>query len=467
MRKFNFNLSSFILASAVAMGSAGSAQASGFALIEVNATGQGNAYAGAAANTNNASTIFFNPAGMMNLEGQQLVFASHFIEPSSDFKNDGSAIDTDLGAFGGSLNGEDDDGGQGAFVPNLYWVKPLDENTSFGLGVNTPFGLATEYDDDWVGRYHAILSDLHTINFNPSLGYRVNDKLSIGGGVNVMFAKIDLSSALDYGSICFAIDTQQNGNPGNCIAGGATPQADDGIGELDGDNFDELALGFNVGLHYMVSNQTRIGVAYRSAIDLEVEGDAEFTEATNATALAFINAAGLFEATGISGEITLPASLSFSVAHDVDKFTWLADATWTGWSSFDELRIEFDNPAQPDSVTTEDWDDTMRYSIGFDYQATDKLILRAGLALDESPVPSSAKRTPRLPGSDREWVSLGFSYLATKMVSIDFGYSHLFIDDAKIDNEFESAVPTVNHTLTGEYEAEVDIVSLQLNWQLE
>lgn len=174
-----------------------------------------------------------------------------------------------------------------------------------------------------------------------------------------------------------------------------------------------------------------------------------------------------FTDTGLQADVTLPASFSVSLAHQVGKITWLADATWTGWSSFDELRIEFDNPNQPDSVTTEDWDDTMRYSFGFDYQYSDKLVLRAGLALDETPVPSAERRTPRLPGNDREWISFGLTYIATQQLTFDFGYSHLFIDDAKIDNEFESSVPVLNATLTGEYEAEVDILSAQLNWKIE
>ena len=97
MRKSSFSIGSFITATLVTLASAGSAHAAGFALIEVNATGQGNAYAGAAAATNNASTIFFNPAGMMNLEGEQLVLAAHYIDTSSDFENDGSTLAPALG----------------------------------------------------------------------------------------------------------------------------------------------------------------------------------------------------------------------------------------------------------------------------------------------------------------------------------------------------------------------------------
>ncbi|MCH8106129.1 MAG: outer membrane protein transport protein, partial [Proteobacteria bacterium] len=148
-------------------------QASGFALIENSASGQGNAYAGAAAHTTDASTIFFNPAGMMRLEGDQISIAGHLIIPEASFTNNGS---TATPAFGSpALGGANDDGGANAFVPNFYWVKTIDEKTKFGLGVQTLFGLATEYDRNWVGRYHAVETDLKTININPSIAYQLND----------------------------------------------------------------------------------------------------------------------------------------------------------------------------------------------------------------------------------------------------------------------------------------------------
>ncbi|NCF37946.1 MAG: aromatic hydrocarbon degradation protein [Gammaproteobacteria bacterium] len=458
MRKFNFNYGSFILAALISLGSAGSAHAAGFALIEMNANGQGNAYAGAAAYTPNASTVYFNPAGMMQLEGEQISIASHYIDPTSDFENKGSTLADGITPIGGS----EDDGGESAFVPNFYWVRPLDDNMSFGLGVNSPFGLKTEYEDDWVGRYHAILSDLKTVNFNPSIGYRASDKVSIGGGINVMLADVELSSAVDYGSICAFFGGAAAvacGTPGSSLT--------DGLGELEADNYDDVGLGFNIGLTYMVSDVTTIGVAYRSQVDIDVDGDADFSYAANPAVEPIVTGAGLFTDTGLRAKVTLPAKLSVSIAHRIDKFTWLADATWTGWSSFDELRIEYDNPNQPDTVTTEDWDDSWRYSVGFDYQATDALVLRAGLALDETPIPSSERRTPRIPGDDRTWVSLGLTYVASDAFSFDVGYSHLFIDDVDIDNTLENAVPSTNATLTGEYEAEVDILSAQLNWKID
>ena len=461
MRSFKTGVRYFILATLLLLGFQNTLQASGFALIEMNASGQGNAYAGAAVGTNNASTIFFNPAGMMNLEGEQLSIAAHVVAPSADFDNDGSSRPAAPGFPAGPLTGGDDDGGDTAVIPNFYWVKPIDDNMSFGLGVNAPFGLKTEYDDDWVGRYHGILSDLKTLNFNPSLGYRVDDKLSVGVGLNLMVAKVDLTSAVDFGTICVTATPV-------CGAAGVTPQGADGKAELDGDNYDDLAWGFNFGLQYLLTKQTTIGVAYRSEVDIEVDGDADFKLPNNPVVQSVIGLSPAFVDTGLKADVTLPESFSISLAHQVDRFTWLADATWTGWSSFDELRIKYDNPAQPDSLTTEDWDDSMRYSVGLDYQYSDSLVLRTGLALDESPVPSAERRTPRLPGDDRTWLSFGFTYMLDNTMTIDVGYSHLFVDDAKINNTLEvEAIPPLNATLTGEYEADVDILSAQLNWNIE
>jgi long-chain fatty acid transport protein len=416
----------------------------------MNARGQGNAYAGAAAHTPDASTVYFNPAGMMMLDQDQVAGALHLILPESSFNNDGS---TD--GLGGELMGSDDDGGVNAVVPNLYWVASINDDMKFGLGVNAPFGLETDYDDDWVGRYNGLNSALRTVNVNPSLAYRVNDQLSIGGGLNIMYGDVDLSSMVDYGALCVALA------PASCAGSGTLPQQADGKAKLSADNSDNISTGWNLGLMFEVSPQTTIGLAYRSEIEMKVKGDANFRVPSQVT---FLAGSGLFEDSDIKAKVNLPASFSFSLAHKIDKFTWLADATWTGWSSFDELRIKYDNPAQPDSVTTEDWNDTMRYSIGLDYQYSDQWTWRTGLAFDESPVPNSEHRTARLPGNDRTWVSLGASYMHSSTLSLDFGYSHLFIKDAKVDNELESG-PPLNSTLKGEYEGSVDIVSIQMNWK--
>jgi len=441
----------------------GALSAAGFALIENNARGQGNAYAGAAAHTPDASTVYFNPAGMTALQGDQMAVAAHYILPDSNFNNNGSTAGPAFaGTPFGMLNGDEDNGGSNALVPNFYYVKTIDEQSRFGFGFNAPFGLATKYNDDWVGRYHAIISDLQILNFNPSYAYQVNDQFSVGVGLDFMVAHINLTSAIDFGAVCLG-----NFTASVCQDRGAMPQQADGIADLEGDNYDDIAVGYNFGLTFQTSPDSKIGVAYRSEVDLKAEGDADFK--VPASVADFVYATGGFIDTGLEAEVTLPASLSVSYAREVGRITYLADITWTGWSSFEELRIDYDNPLQDPTINTYAWEDVMRYSFGIDYQYSDDTVYRVGLAFDESPVPSAERRTPRLPGTDRTWLSLGLSKMLDKSTSIDIGYSHLFIDDAEINNQYEvsnpALEPVLGATLVGDYEASVDIFSVQLGWK--
>lgn len=416
--------------------------AAGFALIENSASGQGNAYAGAAAAAEDASTVWFNPAGMMKLSGSQIVVAGHIIDPDSSFKNEGST-----NADGSAINGDVDDGGRTALVPNFYWVTDIKEGIKFGFGMNAPFGLETDYDDTWVGRYHAVNSDLRTVNLNPSFAFQLNDKLAVGLGFNIMLADVTLTNAVDFGALL--------GDPGSA----------DGFVELTADNINGLSgltYGFNFGLMYDISPKTTLGVAYRSEMEVEVEGTGKFKVPANAAPV--LSSGAFLPSTGLEAAITLPQSLSVSVAHDLDKVTLLADVTWTGWSSFKELRIDFDNPSQPDGLTTEEWENTFRYSVGADWQYSDKITLRTGVAFDETPVPNAERRTARIPGNDRTWLSFGGTYIISPEFTVDVGYSHLFISDTKIDNTFESSQAPLNSTLKGTYEASVDILSAQLRW---
>jgi long-chain fatty acid transport protein len=425
---------------------------SGFALIEFSGSGMGNAFAGGAASAEDASTIQFNPAGMSLLQDRQLVGVLHYIHPAADFNNNGSTAASALGS--GPLTGPDDDGGRDAYVPNFYYVQTINDEMKFGLAVNTPFGLATKYDDNWVGRYHAVESDVITININPSISYQVNDALSVGAGISVQYIDVTLTSAIDFGAICYAAL-----GSAPCTTLGVAPQQTDGFADLTGD---DISYGWNLGALYQLSTATRVGVAYRSQIKQDVTGNADFTVPG---AAAFATASGRFVDTGLSASVKLPDSLSMSAYHKYDdKLAVMGDITWTGWSAFEELRIVYDNTAQPDSVTTENWNNTLRYSLGVNYQMDDKLMLRGGLAYDEAPIPDAEHRTPRVPDNNRTWLAFGAQYKLDTAFTIDIGYSHLFVNTTDINNTFESSVPTLRATLQGNYDASVDILSGQVTW---
>jgi len=386
--------------------------AAGFALAEQSASGMGNAYAGAAAIAEDASTIFFNPAGMTYIDGTQAVGALHLIKPNAEFKNRGT-----LGVMG-------DDGpnaGDLAFVPNFYFMTELTPSIKAGIGVNVPFGLKTEYDDQWLGRFQAVKSELKTININPSIAFKVSDQLSLGLGVSAMWAEAELTRQV--------------------FTGGPEPEV-----RIKGDDW---GFGFNLGAIYQATADTRVGIAYRSKVKQELDGKAKFEAPL----------AGL--STDVTAKVDLPESFSASVFSRLNsKWDLMADVTWTRWSRFQELRILRNNGTTL-TVTPENWENTMRYSIGINYHYSDTVKLRAGLAYDAEAIKDEF-RTARIPGNDRKWLSLGAGWKVTPVSTLDIGYSHLFVSDAKID---DNQLASGNGRLTGDFEGSADILSLQYTHQ--
>ncbi len=408
----------------------------GFGIIENSASGMGSAYASGGAAAEDAATVWFNPASMTLLKGQNAVGAINVILPNADFTNDGSAF-----ADGSALNGPDSNSNITAYIPAFYYSGRINEALFAGISINAPFGLVTQYDDDWVGRYHAVESDLKTVNINPALAYKIDAHWSVGGGVSLQLLDITLSSAVDFGSLM--------GAPGSA----------DGFAKLTGDNSDDPAFGWNVGVLYAYDAATRFSLAYRSAVRQHVTGNADFSVPA---AAAPIVSTGAFTDTALRSDVTLPASASLGAFHRYGQLELMADLTWTQWSSFDELRIKYKNPLQPDSVTTEDYQDQWRAAVGGSYRVNKSLLLRAGTAYDQKAVKDKQHRTPRIPDNDRYWLSVGAGYKLTDAVGADIGYSHLFVPKTPIDNTYESDVSSLNHTLRGEYDSGIDIFSAQL-----
>ncbi len=444
---------------------AATVQAAGFAIIENSASGMGNAFAGAAAVAEDASTIYFNPAGMTFLPGMQLVVAGHGIFPKADYNEKGSYMNptfTGGTAVPGTLTGPTDDGGEYKFVPNLYFSYQIDDHLFAGLGINAPFGLATNYKEGWIGRYNALESEIKTVNVNPSLAWKASDQLSIGVGVSAQYIDATLSNAVDFGSVCLGLATQAGvprppfPTPAQCAAQGLNaPFTGDGKAEVTGSDW---SWGFNLGVLYRFGDRTRIGLAYRSHIKHDLSGTATFT--VPASFQAILNAGiPLFSNTGASASVDLPETASLSLAHQLDdRWTLLADVTWTRWSRFDQLVIEYDNPNQPKTVQPENWENAWRYSIGATYRPNRTWTFRGGLAYDETPIDKASDRTPRIPGNDRTWVAVGLGYRISENLSLDVGYAHLFVRDTKIDALDHST----NHQLVGSYDSSVDILSGQL-----
>ena len=426
--------------------------AGGFALIEQGVKGLGNAYAGAAASAEDASTVFFNPAGMTQLSGSQVIAGVHAIKPSTKFSDDGSkSTITNLNTTGG--NGGD--AADLALIPNLFLVADVSDEVKVGLGISVPFGLGTNYDKDWKGRYQAVETAVEVININPSLAFKVNPQWSVGLGANIQYFKAKLSNAVDFSSICLGTLS-----PASCAGLGlASPQnpTTDGFADITGSSW---GVGYNLGVLFAPSEVTRIGLAYRSQVKHSLDGTADFTLPASAPAAAQSVFGPVFADTSITGNIDLPSMLSLSAFHQLnDAWALLADVTRTGWSSYDKLVIEFENPAKDPSEEVNDWKNVNRYSLGINFTPNPTWTYRAGIAYDESPVPSAELRSPRSPGSDRTWLALGLGYQMAKNLTLDIGYAHLFAKDAEINRK-----GATGDLLKGSYESEVDILSGQVVW---
>lgn len=435
------------------------ARAAFFQLVENSPAGLGNAFAGGAAIAEDASTVWYNPAGLTRLPGTQLVVGGHFIKPSLEFSGSARTV------LGTPISGSDGgDAGESAFVPNLYLSHQYANGISTGIGINAPFGLATDYKNDWVGRYHADRSEILTININPAIAYKVNDAFSVGAGLNWQKLDAELSQAVDFATICTV--SAGGAFSGACGAGaGFLP----GSGTNDGKakvTADDSAWGYNVGVLWQFQPDTRVGLHYRSKLDYDLEGDFNINVPSNVPALLV---GTTFVDSDAESEVTLPATLSLSAFTQLTP-VWaiMADVTRTYWSDLPELRIEFSgSTTQPDSVVILDLEDVNRYSAGVVYRPRGAWVYRAGVALDKTPTPNATVRTPRLPDEDRRWISLGAGYKASDRLSFDLAYTFIKVEDAKInktatlngdeDNRFRG-------NLVGEFEADTHILSAQARW---
>jgi long-chain fatty acid transport protein len=439
------------------------AHSSGFALLEQSGSSFGTAFAGSGSAANDATTLFFNPAGLVYVDTAQAIVVASGIAISSEFNNQAS-----IAALGQPLGNEGGDAGGWNLVPSAYVSTPLNDKIAIGVGVNAPFGLKLEYDDGWIGRFQALKSEIKTTNINPSIAYRLNDRVSIGVGVNYQTIQAELTNAVNYTAVV-GQGLQQlvaaNQVPAAAVPGLLAANAGlEGYARVRGDDH---AWGYNLGVLFEVSEATRVALAYRSSLDYEVEGSASFISptATNPTGAAIIAAATAPNGELATGPATvaleLPDSALLSLRQSIgDKFELLADVAWTGWSSVQELRVVRASGVTL-SVTPEEWKDTWRFALGGTYAFRPELKFRAGVAYDESAVPDST-RTPRLPDVDRTWLAVGAHWQQSELLGIDFGYAHLFSDEVPLN---QNAGNTNAYALVaGEQESAIDIVSVQFTF---
>lgn len=413
------------------------ANAGGMALIMQNGSHLGHAYSTAAA-AEDASTVYFNPAGLAFLEKGEVLAATSYVMFDTAFTNDGSTtagVIPTSGRNGGNA-------GVHKALPVAYVAYPFSKSFALGVGVSAPYGLATDYPDDWVGRYHALRSELVTINASLALAWKITPQLSLGFGLDRQSADAELSNAIDVGLVGFA-----NGIPG------FAPGSADATVRI---RAKDTRSGFNAGVIYEILAGTRFGVHYRSKMDHRLEGRARFSEVAAPFDAVFADQA-------VRAPLTLPDIFSVSLAHhftpDVAVF---ADWSLWKWNRFRSLSIDFESPAVPDFAQAQDWENASILSLGARWRRSERLTLRAGFALNKTPVPSPERRTARIPDSNRTWLCLGAGWQFSPEIRGELGFAHLFMKNATIRND-----DGAEHMLAGSYKSQVNILSAQLTWSYD
>jgi long-chain fatty acid transport protein len=424
------SLATGLAVAAMGLALAGEATGSGFQLRENSATALGNAFAGAAASIEDPSIIANNPAGMIGLSGNQLSGDFSIAIPSAVFSGMGfsAARQPITGGNGGDAGGAQP-------VPAVYGFYDASPDLKFGLAVTAPFGLQTQYDDDWVGRYQAIKSDIETININPNFAYRISDWLSVGGGPAIQHAHTELSNAINSTAVVHLANSL-------LPAGLVLP---DGFASITGNSW---SVGYTLGLLAEISRGARFGASYRSQVSHRIEGSAAFNVPEP------LAASAQFQNTPARADIKTPDIVSLAGTYDVSpEFALLAEVQWTNWSVIKNLQIE-----RPDgsilSDQPEQWHSTWFGSIGATYRPDPNWTFRGGFAFDPTPIHDQF-RTARLPDSDRYWLAIGLGYRWTSDLRFDAAYVHIFAASPSINE-----VSQTGDLLTGRYANHVDVVSL-------
>lgn len=462
---------------------ASQAYASGYHFGTQSVSAQGTANA-SGASAEDASTVFYNPAGLSYLKGTTVSGVLNVVLPSGKYTDRGSHTT----ALPFAQNGYSTGGGDGGdfvkptAVPHAYMSHQVSDKLAFGFGLFVPFGSKTKYDDNWAGRYNVIETELKTIALNPSFSLNVSEGFKIGGGVTAQHIEGKLKKAADFGSGAVGLLGSQL--PPQTLAALAALVA--GNPNFSGDvkvKGDDWAFGWNLGMMFQIDPNFRVGLAYRSKIRHELGGTADWTVPQSFASLAPLGAAGaivqsqlnaLYSDSGATLKVDTPESLSLSFHHQfTDRFALMGDITRTGHARFQELRIDFHNTLA-DSNTPENWGDTTKVSLGGTYKMSDQLLLRGGFAYDNSPV-NDANRTPSIPDADRKWFSIGANWALNKNSSLDLAYSYVHVGKPSVNNYdngglANNACDRLRNTsscatIIGEYDVKSSILGVQYNYR--
>ncbi|WP_244432519.1 OmpP1/FadL family transporter [Desulfocurvibacter africanus] len=400
-----------LIAAALILFGASSGYGAGFAMYEYGA--RGNALGGGlVGRADDPSALAYNPAGITQLEGTGFMAGFTTINPEASVEIDGTTYDAESKFW---------------TPPHLYATQQLNDTFWLGFGVYSRYGLGIEYDENWAGRYNVYEANIQSLSMSPTLAVKVTDWLSVAAGPEIMWFEFSQKKKVDP-----------------TVVAGTTSLATDVDAQLDGDSW---GYGGVASIHITPADWLRLGATYRSQVKQEVKGEVDFTKGATPLGLAAYYSS-MFNDTDASGTITLPDSYTFGVAvYPTDKLSLEFDAIYTRWSSYDELKIEYDkavvpaiggNPAVNSYESQKDWDDVWRFQFSAEYALLAWLDLRASYVFDESPIPDG-HADYMVPANDRHMFGVGTGFHITENLDVDLAYNYLHITDRKFNPTAEQS----------------------------
>ncbi len=425
-----------LLSCAVAFGLASVStftQAAGFQLAEYSATGLGRAYAGEAAMADNASAQWRNPAMLTYLEGTQVSAGAIYVNPNVDVE--GTVNHAQLGKTHASSN----DFAHDAVIPNIYLSHQLNEQVALGFALGTNYGMETDLGTEFAASHFGNQASVISKEANLNIAYQILPQLSIGGGVRYVMGEGHFGATAPAKNLIRHPVT----NNVMTLPKGTTLKYMEG---------EDNSWGWQVGSAWQINQNHRVGFAYKSEVVMDFEGHAE--------GISY----GSYKPGMMS--VTLPATAELASFHQLnDQWAIHASINWTDWSSFKELTAVF--PEKSDLIKSENWEDNYRFALGTTYQYDAKLALRAGVAYDTSAV-DDKNRTATIPETDRTWVSVGGSYVATPQLTLDAGFTYIFAKDATINEPRDASDQTaaaIGGAFTGNVSGNVWLIGVQANYR--
>ncbi len=462
-------LRTLVSASVIGVLATSAAHAGGFSLYtESSAAAIGNYAAGIAAEAGDASIGWYNPAGLVLIREQQAVFGGVGVFPTAKLNGTDTYRTNGLRDYVQSFNGLN--GAENGFVPSFHIAKPIGENATVGLSMVAPFGLATSWDPVSPVRYSATFTELITTNISPEIGGRLTENFSIGGGLDLQYARVKFNRMLGAPTLYQDVPLP-----------GFSPFILDSQSYNKGQSF---GVGFHAGVMGMFNdNHTRLGLNYQSKMRHHFDGYSILGGRLASPTLSLLNplAANVdstFRSNDLnSNVIDLPDIVTLSGYHDVNEsFALLASVVYTHWSTLQTIELNNVAAANPNtnpvsqikvnSISQQNYSDVWRVAVGANYHVNQQLMLRVGGGYDATPT-NNIDRDVRLPDTDRWALSVGAHYQARPTIGVDVGYTHLFsASDVRI-NRFDQVGTTSSINVNAGGSASADLVGAQVVWTMD